>query len=74
MPKKNADGGSSTPTESSLPAQQKVEWGAEQKGVDKYIAYAHRPGDPMDKRIALVLERSGFATWKLTEIRLPSLQ
>jgi hypothetical protein len=74
MPKKSADGGSSTPTDSGSPAPQKVEWSAEHKGVDKYIAYAHRPGEAEDRRIALVLERSGFATWKLTEIRLPPLQ
>ena len=74
MPKKSADSDSSPPAESAPPARQKVEWSAEHKGVDKYIAYARRSGEPEDKRIALVLERSGFATWKLTEIRLPSLQ
>lgn len=52
------------------PADQ-VKWTSERKGVDKYIAYAGRTGDADDKRVAMVLERSGFAYWKLTEVRLP---
>jgi hypothetical protein len=49
----------------------KVKWTSERKGVDKYIAYAGRTGDGDDKRVAMVLERTGFANWKLTEVRLP---
>lgn len=52
------------------PADQ-VKWTSERKGVDKYIAYAGRTGDAAEKRVAMVLERSGFANWKLTEVRLP---
>lgn len=52
------------------PADQ-VKWTSERKGVDKYIAYAGRAGDTDDQRVAIVLERTGFANWKLTEVRLP---
>lgn len=72
MPKEN-----STPRpapRTSAEASEKVTWQSERKGVDKYIVFASRPGEAEDERVGLVLERSGFATWKLTEIRLPSLQ
>jgi hypothetical protein len=42
--------------------------------VDPFFSIALKPGQPEDKRIALVLERKGFAHWSLTEIRLPALQ
>ena len=61
------------PQTSAEPAE-KVVWQAERKGVDKYILYASEPGEAEDKRVGLVLERSGFVTWKLTEIRLPALR
>jgi hypothetical protein len=51
----------------------KVAWSSAREGVDKYVAYFKQQGEPDDKRIAVVLERSGFATWRLTEIRLPAL-
>jgi len=31
-----------------------------------------RPDAPNDERLGLVFERSGFADWKLTDIRLPA--
>jgi hypothetical protein len=33
-----------------------------------------KPEQPEDQRIGLVMERSGFANWKLMEIRLPATQ
>ena len=50
----------------------KTRWTTERPGVDKLIVYAG--DDPTDAggRIGLVLERSGFARWKLTEVRMPS--
>ena len=74
MPRKSAGTAAAEPAGSGSLARQKVEWSAEHKGFAKYIAYARRPGEPDDKRIALVLERYGFASWKLTEIRLPILR
>jgi hypothetical protein len=55
-------------------AQQPVVWTTERKGVDKLIAYGVKATDDKDQRIGIVLERSGFAHWKLTEIRLPALR
>ncbi len=71
MPKRQPEPAASSPA----PAPEyEVQWQSERKGVNKYIAYALKPGQPEDQRIALVLERSGFANWKLTEIRLPTLE
>lgn len=52
----------------------KVKWVYEREGVDKVIAYAtdrKRPDEQNQNKFGLVLQRSGFATWKLTEVRLP---
>lgn len=71
MPKRQPDGAASLPAGSD---KGKVQWRSERKGFDKYITYALRPGQPEDERVALILERTGFAHWKLTEIRLPTPQ
>lgn len=39
--------------------------------VDKLIAYSSPDGTPLAKSPSLVFERSGFANWKLTEVRVP---
>jgi hypothetical protein len=50
----------------------KVRWDAERTGVDRVVVYhADSKQKPADKRAGFVFDRSGFATWKLTEIRLP---
>ncbi|HET9645710.1 MAG TPA: DUF2939 domain-containing protein [Burkholderiaceae bacterium] len=71
MPKRQPEGAPSSP---AARHEEKMQWQSERKGVDKYIAYALRPGRPEDERIAIVLERNGFAHWKLTEIRLPAFE
>lgn len=71
MPKPQAQ--SASEPGSTAEPDNKVSWQSERKSVNKYIAYASKPGDTTDQRIGLVLERSGFATWKLTEIRVPAL-
>jgi len=72
MPKQQTDAPASGPTPNT--GEEGVTWQSERKGVDKYIAYASKPGQPQNQRIGLVMERSGFANWKLTEIRLPAVQ
>lgn len=53
------------------PEPQKVQWTLERKGTNKVIARAQEPGQPAPNQdFGLVLERYGFADWKLTEIRL----
>lgn len=49
----------------------KVQWSFERVGADKFIAYGSKPSEA--SRFGLVLERSGFADWKLTEMRLPDM-
>ena len=51
---------------------QKAEWAVERLGMNKVVAYAQNPGDPAAEKVGAVFERTGFADWKLTEIRLPS--
>ena len=48
-----------------------VDWRFERSGVDRVIAWGGKPGTAMAERTGFVFERSGFANWKLTEIRLP---
>lgn len=60
-----------SPNVQTAPAK-KTTWTTERKGVDKYIAYGGEADSAVAERIGLVLERSGFATWRLTEVRLPS--
>lgn len=48
-------------------------WSTEHQGVNTFVLYARRAGLAEDRRTALVFERRGFASWQLTEIRLPAL-
>lgn len=48
-------------------------WTTERPGVDTFILYARRAGQAEDRRTGLVFQRRGFASWVLTEIRLPAL-
>ncbi|NIC39693.1 hypothetical protein HA630_01265, partial [Aquabacterium sp. A08] len=61
------------PGQSPAPAEKpsKIEWTFERASVDKLIAYGREPGvGADDSQPGFVFERSGFADWKLTEIRL----
>jgi hypothetical protein len=51
-----------------------VAWSSERKGTGKYLVFAGRAGEAPENRVGLVLERTGFSTWKLTEIRMPALK
>ena len=67
------------PTASSPPQEpstKKQKWTYDRKGVDKLIAYATDPQKPLApnaEKLGVVFERSGFANWKLTEVRLPAM-
>jgi hypothetical protein len=64
-----------TGTSAAPPNQkEKLKWIYVRQGSDKLIAYREGPADPADKKVAIVFERSGFATWKITELRIPSLK
>lgn len=50
------------------------QWTSERRGADKFFIWTvPGPGEGPEKRVGLLLERSGFANWKLTEVRLPAL-
>jgi hypothetical protein len=61
-----AEGGQSTSKREPI-------WTTERQGVDTFILYARRAGQAEDRRTGLVFQRRGFASWVLTEIRLPAL-
>jgi hypothetical protein len=71
-PKKNSSAESSA--HGTAKADKDVVWTSERKGTDKYILSAAMTGEAPENRVSLVLERAGFASWKLTEVRLPSLK
>jgi hypothetical protein len=51
-------------------------WKFERDGVNKIVSYAIDPAHPdaaNAQRVGFVFERTGFANWKLTEVRLPKL-
>jgi hypothetical protein len=61
-------------TSSSDTTQQEPVWHYVRKGVNKLIAYPGKDGPvstSVEKQSGLVFQRSGFADWKLTEVRLP---
>src|SRR5690606_37277305 len=62
-------GGAGAPASGS---KSDIDWSFERRGVDKLVVYGSKASD--NERIGAVLERSGFATWKLTEIRLPDVK
>ena len=54
-----------------------AKWDYERKGANKLIAYAidpKKPEAPATERFGVVFQRNGFADWKLTEVRLPSIR
>ena len=70
-----SDNEPSSNTNKSGTTETTTRWDFERKGVDKLIAYAKSDSDQAgDNNSSVVFERSGFANWKLTEIRLPALK
>jgi len=52
----------------------KAEWELARFGANKLIAHTADPDGKNGTQMALVFERSGFANWKLTEMRFPSAE
>jgi hypothetical protein len=53
--------------------REEVDWHLDRPTLDKVIAYTTSKAErDVPPRVGFVLERSGFADWKLTEIRLPA--
>lgn len=52
-----------------------VNWTVQRLGMNKMVVYGTDKEDaatPDDQKAGAVFERTGFANWKLTELRLPS--
>jgi hypothetical protein len=49
-------------------------WHTERKGADKVLVYAAKDGESAAENTGFLLQREGFATWKLTAIRFPALK
>ncbi len=51
----------------------KSPWQYERQGVNQVLAHVASSGhDPLSPPLGMVLQRSGFATWKLTQLLLPA--
>jgi hypothetical protein len=63
--------GTSDPTSNA----ERVKWMFDRKGVDRIVAYGGDVAEgnaPKESGVGFVFDRSGFASWKLSEIRLPA--
>jgi hypothetical protein len=67
-PASDSEGASSTDSE------KKTKWSYVRKGTDKLIAFPEGSAGPDAEKVGIVFERSGFANWKVTELRMPSLK
>lgn len=61
----NGRGGADAP-------EKDVQWSVDRKGVNRVIARGAQGGASLEDSPGFLFERSGFADWKLTEIRLPA--
>ncbi len=53
-------------------SEEKKDWIAEREGMSTFIAFIGNKEDAREKRIGLVMERSGFANWRLVGLRMPA--
>jgi hypothetical protein len=58
-----------TPSANTRPS-----WHTERKSVDKLLVYAGKDTEDAKENTGFLLQREGFATWKLTAIRFPALK
>lgn len=54
------------------PPEKEVQWSFERKGVNRVIARGAQGEAALSDSPGFVFDRTGFADWKLTEIRLPA--
>ncbi len=50
----------------------KTDWSSQREGLNTFVAYVGDEGEPQEKRLGLVMERSGFASWRLVGMRMPA--
>ena len=51
--------------------EDKTDWSSQREGLDTFVAYVGDKDEPQEKRLGLVMERSGFASWRLVGMRMP---
>lgn len=56
--------------EADAQADQK-DWSSQREGMNTFIAFVGNKDQSDEQRLGLVLERSGFATWRLVGLRVP---
>lgn len=64
--------GSATGTAAGSDAKPKIQWEFERQNVNRLLVQGRRADSPDAAPISLVLERNGFADWKLVGIDLPA--
>ncbi|WP_317203359.1 DUF2939 domain-containing protein [Janthinobacterium sp.] len=64
------DGAAADGQADAAPDQSKPKWRYERKGVNKVVAYSTAEEGQGRGKFAFVLQRQGFADWKLTEVLL----
>jgi hypothetical protein len=72
----SAEAGASAERSPPATPRDAPKWSYRRHGVNQVIAYANdarQPDQPDADKLALVLVRSGFANWKLADVRLPAL-
>jgi hypothetical protein len=65
----------SAQTDTGAPVKQErhdIKWSVERKGVDRVVTRGTQGDVSLEGTPGFVFDRSGFANWKLTEIRLPA--
>lgn len=69
-----ADGAASAAPEGATAATtpDKLKWVIHRNGTDMLVATPEGGVGAPEKKVAIVFERSGFAHWKLTDVRLPA--
>jgi hypothetical protein len=63
---------STVPPDPATPATGAPRWAMEREGADRVLVYPARDGKADRERLGFVLDRSGFARWTLTGVRLPA--
>jgi hypothetical protein len=53
-------------------ADAEPDWTTDREGVNTFVVYVGEPDDTQEQRVGMVMERSGFASWRLAGVRLPA--
>jgi len=68
------DTASAGTSDAAATPDESAKWTYARTGADRLIAYRADGAAPIDRKMQVVFERSGFANWKLIGVRMPSVQ